>query len=73
MNDLAHIIAALENEHPTVIAAVREWLPRAISLFRGVRRERIRTALDAAHSHLAGFRRDADATVQNRIRDAGES
>lgn len=70
MNDLAAIVAALENEHPTVIASVREWLPRCLAMFRGVRRERVRTALDAAHSHLATYRRDAEATVRNRIEDA---
>jgi hypothetical protein len=73
MNDLAHIIESLEREHPIVLAMLREQLPRIIALFRNVRRERIRTALDAAHTHLAQYRRAADETVKARIRDAGES
>jgi hypothetical protein len=71
MNDLAHIIESLEREHPTVLAMLREQLPRIIALFRNVRRDRIRTALDAAHTHLAQYRREADETVQTRIKDAG--
>jgi hypothetical protein len=74
VNDLQHIIAALENEHPTTIAMLREFLPRFISMMKNVRRDRISTALDAAHTHLAQYRRDADETVRARtIMDSGES